>query len=65
VLLFDSWYLAEEFIACLLSLQERLDQHPQKEPHCNLETNSFVLKDVDEKRIPLVLQRKVTGKMPK
>lgn len=51
VVLFDSWYLAEEFIACLR--RRRKDWISILKKNRNLETNSFVLKDADGKRIPL------------
>jgi len=51
VVLFDSWYLAEEFIACLR--RRRKDWISILKKNRNLETNSFMLKDADGKRIPL------------
>jgi hypothetical protein len=51
VVLFDSWYLAEEFIACLR--RRRKDWISLLKKNRNLETNSFVLKDAHAKRIPL------------
>jgi len=51
VVLFDSWYLAEEFIAFLR--RRRKDWISILKKNRNLETNSFVLKDADGKRIPL------------
>lgn len=51
VVLFDSWYLAEDFIAFLR--RRRKDWISILKKNRNLETNSFVLKDADGKRIPL------------
>lgn len=51
VVLFDSWYLAEEFIACLR--RRRKDWISILKKNRKLETNSFVLKDAHGKRIPL------------
>ena len=51
VVLFDSWYLAEEFIAFLR--RRRKDWISILKKNRNLETNSFVLKDADGKRIAL------------
>ena len=51
VALFDSWYLAEEFIACLR--RRRKDWISLLKKNRKLETNSFVLKDAHGKRIPL------------
>ena len=51
VVLFDSWYLAEEFIAFLR--RYRKDWISILKKNRNLETNSFVLKDADGKRIAL------------
>jgi hypothetical protein len=51
VVLFDSWFLAEDFIACLR--RRRKDWISILKKNRNLETNSFVLKDADGKRIPL------------
>jgi SRSO17 transposase len=51
VVLFDSWYLAEEFIVCLR--RRRKDWISLLKKNRKLETNSFVLKDADGKRIPL------------
>jgi len=51
VVLFDSWYLAEEFIAFLR--RRRKDWISILKKNRNLETNSFVLKDANGKRIPL------------
>jgi len=51
VVLFDSWYLAEEFVACLR--RRRKDWISLLKKNRKLETNSFVLKDADGKRIPL------------
>jgi len=51
VVLFDSWYLAEDFIAILRRRQK--DWISILKKNRNLETNSFVLKDAAGKRIPL------------
>lgn len=51
VVLFDSWYLAEDFVAVLQ--RRRKDWISILKKNRNLETNSFVLKDADGKRIPL------------
>lgn len=51
VVLFDSWYLAEEFIACLR--RRKKDWISILKKNRNLETNSFELKNADGKRIPL------------
>jgi len=51
VVLFDSWYLAEEFIACLR--RRRKDWISILKKNRNLETNSFKLKDADGKQILL------------
>ena len=51
VVLFDSWYLAEDFVAGLR--RRKKDWVSLLKKNRNLETNSFVLKDVDGKRIPL------------
>lgn len=51
VVLFDSWYLAEDFIAFLG--RRRKDWISILKKNRNLETNSFVLKDADGNRIPL------------
>lgn len=51
VVLFDSWYLAEEFIACLR--RRRKDWISILKKNRNLETNSFELRDAQGKRIPL------------
>jgi hypothetical protein len=51
VVLFDSWYLAEEFIACLR--RRRKDWISILKKNRNLEVYSFVLKDADGKGIPL------------
>jgi len=51
VVLFDSWYLAEEFVAVLQ--RRKKDWISILKKNRNLETNSFVLKDADGKRIPL------------
>src|SRR3972149_2179803 len=51
VVLFDSWYLAEELIAFLS--RRKKDWISILKKNRKLETNSFVLKDADGKRIPL------------
>jgi SRSO17 transposase len=51
VVLFDSWYLAENFIDCLR--RRKKDWISILKKNRKLETNSFVLKDADGKRIPL------------
>lgn len=51
VVLFDSWYLAKEFIACLR--RRKKDWISILKKNRKLETNSFVLKDAEGKRIPL------------
>ena len=51
VVLFDSWYLAEEFVAILQ--RRKKDWISILKKNRNLETNSLVLKDADGKRIPL------------
>jgi SRSO17 transposase len=51
VVLFDSWYLAEEFVAVLQ--RRKKDWISILKKNRNLETNSFVLKDAVGKRIPL------------
>jgi len=51
VVLFDSWYLAEEFVAVLR--RRRKDWISLLKKNRNLETNSFVLKDATGNRIPL------------
>ena len=51
VVLFDSWYLAEDFVACLR--RRRKDWISLLKKNRKLETNSFVLKDAQGKRIPL------------
>ena len=51
VVLFDSWYLAEEFITFLR--RRRKDWISILKKNRNLETNSFVLKGADGKRIRL------------
>lgn len=51
VVLFDSWYLAKEFIACLRRRQK--DWISILKKNRNLDTNSFVLKDAEGKRISL------------
>jgi SRSO17 transposase len=51
VVLFDSWYLAEDFVAVLQ--RRKKDWISILKKNRNLETNSFVLKDADGKRIPL------------
>lgn len=51
VVLFDSWYLAEEFITVLR--RRHKDWISILKKNRNLETNSFVLKDAAGNRIPL------------
>ena len=51
VVLFDSWYLAEDFIAILR--RRKKDWISILKKNRNLETYSFVLKDAAGKRIPL------------
>jgi len=51
VVLFDSWYLAEDLVAVLH--RRRKDWISILKKNRNLETNSFVLKDAGGKRIPL------------
>lgn len=51
VVLFDSWYLAKEFVACLR--RRKKDWISILKKNRKLETNSFVLKDAAGKRIPL------------
>jgi hypothetical protein len=51
VVLFDSWYLAPDFIAVLR--RRRKDWVSILKKNRNLETHSFVLKEADGKRIPL------------
>ena len=51
VVLFDSWYLAEDFIASLR--RRKKDWISILKKNRNLETNSFVLKDAAGKRIRL------------
>jgi hypothetical protein len=51
VVLFDSWYLSADFVAHLR--RRRKDWISILKKNRNLETNSFVLKDADGKRIPL------------
>ncbi len=51
VVLFDSWYLAPDFIAVLR--RRHKDWISILKKNRNLETNSFVLKDAEGKRIPL------------
>jgi SRSO17 transposase len=51
VVLFDSWYLAEDFITCLR--RRRKDWISILKKNRKLETNSFVLKDADGKHILL------------
>lgn len=51
VVLFDSWYLAKEFVACL-RLRKK-DWISILKKNRKLETNSFVLKDAYGKRMPL------------
>ena len=50
VVLFDSWYLAEDLIAVLR--RRKKDWISILKKNRNLETNSFVLKDADGQRIP-------------
>jgi hypothetical protein len=51
VVLFDSWYLAEDFVACLR--RRRKDWISLLKKNRKLETNSFVLKDALGQRISL------------
>jgi hypothetical protein len=51
VVLFDSWCLAEDFIALLRRRKKYWISILKK--NRNLETNSFMMKDADGKRIPL------------
>ena len=51
VLLFDSWYLAEELVSMARSWKK--DWISLLKKNRNLETNSFVLKDAAGQRIPL------------
>jgi DDE superfamily endonuclease len=51
VVLFDSWYLAAEFITVLR--RRHKDWISILKKNRNVETNSFVLKDAEGKRIPL------------
>jgi len=51
VVLFDSWYLAEDFIACLR--RRRKDWISLLKKNRKLETNSFELKNAEGKRIVL------------
>lgn len=51
VVLFDSWYLAEDLLVVLR--RRRKDWISILKKNRNLETNSFVLKDATGKRIPL------------
>lgn len=51
IVLFDSWYLAEGFIAVLH--RRKKDWISILKENRNLETNSFVLKDAEGKRVPL------------
>lgn len=51
VVLFDSWYLAKDFVACLR--RRRKDWISLLKKNRKLETNSFVLRDAQGKRIPL------------
>jgi hypothetical protein len=51
VVLFDSWYLAADFVALLR--RRHKDWISILKKNRNLETNSFVLKDADGNRIPL------------
>ncbi len=49
--LFDSWYLSEDFVACLR--RRRKDWISILKKNRKLETNSFELRDTQGKRIPL------------
>jgi SRSO17 transposase len=51
VVLFDSWYLAEDFIVLLH--RRKKDWISILKKNRNLETNSFALKDAEGQRIPL------------
>ena len=51
VVLFDSWYLAEDFVTLLQ--RRKKDWISILKKNRNLETNSFVLKDADGKRLRL------------
>ena len=51
VVLFDSWYLADDVVKLLR--RRKKDWISILKKNRNLETNSFVLKDADGKRIPL------------
>jgi SRSO17 transposase len=51
VVLFDSWYLAADFVAVLR--RRHKDWISILKKNRNLETNSFVLKDADGNRVPL------------
>ena len=51
VLLFDSWYLAEELVS--MARYRKKDWISLLKKNRNLETNSFVLKDAAGQRIPL------------
>jgi hypothetical protein len=51
IVLFDSWYLAEDFIAHLR--RRKKDWISILKKNRNWETNSFVLKDAQGKRVPL------------
>lgn len=51
VLLFDSWYLAEELVS--MARYRKKDWISLLKKNRNLETNSFILKDAAGKRIPL------------
>ena len=51
VVLFDSWYLAEDFVACLR--RRRKDWISLLKKNRKLETNSFMLKDAQGNRVPL------------
>jgi SRSO17 transposase len=51
VVLFDSWYLAEDLVTVLQ--RRKKDWISILKKNRNLETNSFVLKDASGKRIPL------------
>src|SRR5205809_1560068 len=51
ILLFDSWYLAEELVS--MARYRHKDWISLLKKNRNLETNSFILKDAAGKRIPL------------
>src|SRR6266705_2741365 len=55
VLLFDSWYLAEELVS--MARYRKKDWISLLKKNRNLETNSFTLKDATGKPIPLYVQR--------